>query len=178
MADEETKAKHEGGEEAAKKKAPLKVIIMVAALMLVEAVGVFGLVMLTGGGPEQASAEDLAGEQLADEERLVEIELIKGNFQNRNSGQSWLWQAELFLQVRNKNKAQVEQTLESRAAEIAEGIRLIISKAQDRHLKEPGNETMRRQITAYINDVFGTDAEGEPRVERLIIAKFDGYPAD
>jgi len=179
MGDEDTRAKNkEGGEEQTKRKAPLKVIIVVAGLMLVEAVAVVGLVMLTSGGPQQASADELEGQQLADEERLVEIELINDTFQNRNSGQSWMWQTELYLQVRNKNKAHVEKTLEERKAEIAEGVRLIISKAQDRHLKEPGNETIRRQLTAYINDVFGTDAAGDPRVERLIIAKFDGFPAE
>lgn len=175
MADEENKNTEESGEA---KKSPMKTMIVVAAIMVVEAVVVFGLAMMTSGGPSEASAEQLEGQALADEERLVEIELIKGAFQNRNSGRPWHWQVELFLQARNKNVEFVEKTLEERNAEISEGIRLIISKAQDRHLKEPGTETVKRQITAYIHKIFGADPDGEARVERVIISKFDGFPAD
>ena len=73
---------------------------------------------------------------------------------------------------------EIEKALEQRENEITEGIRLIISKAQDRHLKEPGGETIRRQLTTYINTVFGADPDGEHRVEKLLISRFDGFPAD
>ena len=43
-------------------------------------------------------------------------------------------------------------------------------------LREPDFRTGSRQLTALVNDVFGTDADGLPRVERLVIAKLRGFP--
>jgi flagellar basal body-associated protein FliL len=165
-------------ETTTKKKAPMKVVILVAALMLVEGIAVFGFIAMSGFGAAKLSADELEGQAVADLERPVEIQLIEGKFQNRSTGRPWTWHTQLYLQVRNKNVEHVEKVLEQRENEIKEGIRLIISKAQDRHLKEPGGETIRRQLTTYINTVFGADPDGEHRVEKLLISRFDGFPAD
>lgn len=172
MADEQTQP------DETKKKAPLKVIIVVAVLMIVEAGAVFGFIAVSGMGANKLSADELEGQALADRERPVEIELIDAKFQNRSTGRPWTWHAQMFLQVRQKNVEHIEEILEQRENEIKEGIRLIISKAQDRHLKEPGGETIRRQLTTYVNQVFGADPDGVHRVDRLLISRFDGYPAD
>lgn len=176
MADEQTTDTNDGG---APKQGGMskKLLIVIIAIMVLEGVAVVGVLKLTGA-PPSASASDIEGEAEADQESLVEIPLIEDRFQNMQSGRVWLWETEIQLKVKNRNKALVEKRLERRRAEIHEGISLIFRRAQDRHLKEPGLETITRQLNRYVEDVFGVDADGLPRVERVIIPKCKGFPAD
>jgi len=165
------------GEAPAKKKPPIMMIGIVAGVMLVEAVGVYLLVGMTSAAGARASTELVDGK--ADPaEQIVEIEMIKDKFQNRTTGRVWQWQIEVFLKVRQKNVEHVTGTLTTRKAELKEGVSKIISSALDRHLAEPGRNTIDRQLTAYVNEMFGLDAEGTPRVEDVLIPALSGTPAD
>lgn len=154
-----------------------KLPILVAGLMLVEAVVVFGVVKVLGGGPSSAEAA-LAGEELAGEQAPVEVLLVNDAFQNMQTGRVWEWRVEIFLRVRQKNLAEVTRIQERDAATIKEGVALIFRRAHDRHLREPGLETIQRQVTAYLNEIFGTDPDGIPRIDRVIIPECKGFPAD
>ena len=68
--------------------------------------------------------------------------------------------------------------LENKAAEIKEGVAMIFRRAQHSQLKEPGLETINRQISAYVNQAIGKDAEGHERVVRVVIPKCRGFPGD
>lgn len=177
MADEQTEQQGatEGG---GKKKSRMLAAIIVAALMIVEGVAIFAVVKLTSGSPASADAAALEGQAQADAESMQEILLIEDKFQNMQSGRVWLWETQIYLKVRTKNVAQVQGVLERRKAEVQEGVALIFRKAQDRHLREPGLETINRQLKAYCDEVFGTDPDGFPRVERVIVPTCKGFPAD
>jgi len=160
-----------------KKKSPLKLVAIVATLMILEAAAVAALLMVTGA-PSEASA-GIEGEGVADGERIAEVELVNTRFQNMATGRVWDWQTEIYLKVREKNRERVERLHEQRRAEILEGVATIFRRAQFSHLKEPGLQTISRQVTGYVQEVFGNDpADGSPYVERIVIPKCDGYPAD
>jgi flagellar basal body-associated protein FliL len=172
----------EGAEQPADSAAPgkkkgLMPILIVGALMLVEGVAVF-LVVGMLGGPKQSVAAELQGQASADQEAATEIKLFEGRCQNLSTGRVWVWNTEIFLRVREKNKAKVEETLKRDAAAVQEGISLIFRRAHDRHLRESGMETLNRQLTAWVNQQFGTDADGMSIVDRVIIAKLEGMPGD
>lgn len=172
MADEEKK---EGtGEEKAKKGFSAKMLAIILAVMAVEGVGIFLLVTMMSSTPKDAAAELITDE--ADPEALVEILLTEEQYQNMTSNQVWIWEAEIYLKVRRKNQDFVQGQLEQRSAEIQEGITQIFRRAKLTELREPDFRTGSRQLTALINDVFGTDADGLPRVERIVIAKLRGFP--
>jgi flagellar basal body-associated protein FliL len=154
-----------------------KLPIVVGALMLLEGVAVFGLVKFLSGGPSAAQAE-LAGQELAGEQAPVEILLVNDAFQNMQTGRVWEWRVEIYLRVRQKNVEEVKRVQERDQATIKEGVALIFRRAHDRHLREPGLETIQRQVTTYINEIFGTDPDGIPRVDRVIISECKGFPAD
>lgn len=160
-----------------RKKGGKKLPIIVAGLMLLEGVAVFGAVKLLSGGPSQAQA-DLAGQELAGEEAPVEILLVSDSFQNMQAGRVWEWRVEIYLRVRQKNAAEVKRIQERDSATIKEGVALIFRRAHDRHLREPGLETIQRQVQTYVNETFGTDPDGIPRVDRVIISECKGFPAD
>lgn len=175
MADED-KA-NESTEESGKKGGKLLPII-VGALMLIEGVVVFGAVKVLGGGPSPADASEVEGAEDSGMEAPVEIELVKDSFQNMQTGRVWEWKVEIYIRVRQKNMEEVTKIQERDAATIREGVAMIFRRAHDRHLREPGLETITRQISTYLNEVFGTDPEGLPRFERVIIPELKGFPAD
>ncbi len=162
----------------APKKSGMKTMMIVAAIMVVEAVAVFGIMKFTMGSSTSAQSAQLEGEEENDRERPVEIELVRDKFQNMATGRVWQWEVHVFLRVRNKNVERVEAEKEKRRNEIEEGVARIIRSAQDRHLREPGLESITRQLNQYVNEVFGYDQAGIPRVERVIIPKCMGAPMD
>jgi flagellar basal body-associated protein FliL len=162
--------------EPAKKKPPVKILGAVAVIMVVEGAAVFMVAKMTS--PKPAGAETTLHVEATDADQTVEIPLVEDRFQNMQTGRVWVWDAEIVLKVRTKNQAFVEASLESRKAELKEGVSLIFRRAQHAHLKEPGLETLNRQIAAYLASVLGTDAEGQPRVERVVIPRCKGFPAD
>lgn len=176
MADEQDKQAADQGASGGGGGLNIKLLGIVAGIMVVEAVAVFGAVKFLAG-PAQASAE-LVGEDINDDEQPVEILLIDDRFQNMQSGRVWGWAIEAHLKLRQRNQSEVERVMEAQSAEVREGIALIVRRAQDRHLREPGLETLSRQLTTYVHQVFGTDQDGIPLVDRVIIAKLKGTPED
>lgn len=158
----------------AQKGLPIKTILFVAAIMMLEAGGVYIFIRMTGQTPQVASATLL--EEDLSEETPVEVQLIAGQYTNLSTNQNWMWEVDIYLKVRRRNEEVVNKTLERRKAEIAEGVGMIIRKAQHAHLKEPELLTIQRQLGAMVNEIFGADPDGEPRVERVIIAKCTGLP--
>ncbi len=173
MADDDKSIEHSQPASKGGKKLP----IIVAGIMLLEGVAVFGLVRFLGGGPSDTQAQ-LLGEEMAGEQAPVEIQLVSDKFQNMQTGRVWEWHVEIYLRVRQKNAAEIQRIQERDKATIREGIALIFRRAHDRHLREPGLETIQRQVTTYLNEVFGSDPDGISRIDRVIIPVCKGFPAD
>jgi len=177
MSDKEAKPADGAAPDAGKKKPPTKVIAIVAALMVAEAVGVFAVVSATGKKPESAEAKGVEGHAEVDEEE-VELKLVEDKLQNMQTGKVWVWDISIFLKVKKKNEKFVTDQLKAREAEIKEEVARLFSKAQHSHLKEPGRETISRQLSALSTKIFGNDPEGAPRVERVLIPKCRGFPTE
>ena len=176
MADEESNA--ESTEESGGGKGGgLKTMLIIAVLMILEAGALF--VILKGmSGPTAVEASELEGLEGTGEEAPVEVELVSDRYQNMTTGRVWEWRAQIYLRVRQKNVDEIQRIIERDQALIKEGISMIFSRALDRHLREPGRETITRQLTTYLNEVFGLDADGLPRIDRVIIPELKGFPAD
>ncbi|MEM7623540.1 MAG: hypothetical protein AAF235_10110 [Planctomycetota bacterium] len=164
-------------EKKEKKSSPVMLIAVVAALMLIEGVVVYVLVGMTSASGASASELELVEGSDADAQ-LAEIPLLTERFQNRSTGRVWLWETEIVLKVQQKNTERVSATLERNKAEIREGIAKLIGSATDRQLAEPGRQTMDRRLTAYVNEIFGSDGEGNPRVSDVLLPTLHGHPAD
>jgi flagellar basal body-associated protein FliL len=182
MADDKKKAP-EGGEAPAedaapKKKSPMKLAVIVGGVMVLEAVALFMILGATSGKPQGANAAELTGHDAAAEERTVEVPLLEEEFQTMQGSQIWIWDTNVVLQVKKKNEAYVTQQLEERAAEISEAVAQMFRRASPNQLREPGMDTLNRQITAYLSKMFGKDAEGHERLEKVLIPKCRGFFAN
>jgi hypothetical protein len=181
MADDKKPApepqKTEQAASPAKKKPPIKVIGIVAGIMIAEAAGVYVLIGMTGPKPVAAESE-VHGLEEAEGQQTVEIDLIDDKFQNMQTGRVWMWDMKIVLKTTQKNEAHITEELEQRASEVQEGIAQIVRRAQHSHLKEPDLVTLTRQLTAYADKVFGHDAQGNSRVERVMIPKCRGVDVE
>ena len=178
MADEETNVEIvEEGEPKPKKSGGLKMILIIAVMMIIEGAGVFFLVS-SMSGPKDVAADEIEGLEGTGDEAPVELKLVEDRFQNMQTGRVWEWRVQIYLRVRQKNVDEIKAIEERDAASIKEGVALIFRRANDRYLREPGLETITRQLTTYLNEVFGLDADGLPRIDRVIIPECKGFPAD
>ena len=94
------------------------------------------------------------------------------------SGRVLLWDMKIVLKAAQKNEAYINEQLEKRSSEISEGIAQIVRRAQHGHLKEPDLVTLSRQLAAYADKVFGHDAQGNSRVDRIMIPKCRGVDVE
>lgn len=167
-----------GTDAAPKKKSPIKLVAIVGAIMVIEAVGVFMVVGATGKKPADAHATEIKGADHADEEQSVEIPLVEDKFQSMQGSQIWIWDVSVVLKAKKKNEEVINKALDARAAEIHEAVAMIFRRAQLLQLREPGLETINRQISAYMNKLLGKDPEGKDRFERIVIPKCKGFAAN
>jgi len=159
------------------KKKSLKTLIIIAVMFIGEGVGVM-VMMKALGKPDQVQGQGLVDDQLATLERLHEVPVVSDRFPNSFTGRMWLWQADILTQVKEKNLSNVQGALEDRKAEIKTGISRIFRAAHHNYFTEPNLETLTRQVTEYLREVFGKDASGENRIVRVLIPKCVGFPAD
>ena len=196
MSDKEAKPKEDApapaAEEGAKKKPPIKLLGIVAALMLVEGAGVYVVVSMSSKKPQAAEAHGVEGGHggapaegghgggvaVLDDDAEIELKLMEDKLQNMQTGRVWLWDVGVYIKVKKKNEAIVAEQLKRREAEIKEEVARIFSRAQHSQLKEPGKETLSRQLTALSHKIFGADADGNPRVERVLIPRCRGFATD
>ncbi len=106
--------------------------------------------------------------------------MLHEKFTNSRQGRVWIWDTEVIVQVKKMHEAEVAGLIESKEALIRTGVSRIIASAQHAYFNEPGRETLTRQVHEFLNqpDVIGTDPEGEPKVEDVLIPSCIGFPAD
>ncbi len=161
-------------EAPAKKKPPIKMIGIIAALMLIEGVAVYMLIGMTS--PQPAAAEvEIHGHEQAEHDSLVEIPLVEEKvFQNLTSGRTWNWTISIVLRAKQKHAGHLEEEMATREAEIQEGLARIIAKAQLAQLQDPDLRVIQRQIGDFLKTIFEADIDGHSRIERILIPTFTG----
>ena len=165
MAEEQARA-------APKKKLPLKTLIILAAVMIVEGTAISGVYLLSGG-PAAVRADSAAADDEAAKNELVEELVVEGKFQNTKTNRAYLYDTQVYIRVRRKHQPAVKKELESNRALITQGIASIIRSAEPVHLREANLATLIRQITAALQGMLGADDDtGESKVEEVTIPKF------
>jgi len=160
------------------KKSPIKLIAIVATLMVLEGAAVYGVVTMTSPSSGRAAELELRQEALAQQEEPVEIELATGRYLNLSTGRAWSWKAEIYVRSKEKHRDEITSTIERNRVRIDEMVSEVFARSEDRHLREPGRETLKRRLLGVTRRVFGTDADDEPIVDEVMIVGFQGSPID
>lgn len=160
-----------------KKRLPLKTLLVLAAVLLVEAAAISAAFLLHGGPSSvkgDATIEDLA----AVLEQPVEELVVQDKFQNTKSGRTFLYDTEIYIVIRRKHQKEVQEQLKAMSAQITTDIAMIFRRADPAHLLEPTLATITRQINAALDERLGVDEHGKSRVEQVLIRKCIQYRAD
>lgn len=164
--------------DAPKKKGSMKLVGIVGGAMVLEAAALFMVLGATSSKPRGANAAELQGHDAAAEEKTVELPLLEEEFQTMQGTQIWIWDTSMVLQVKKRNEKFVSDQLEARSAEIHEAVAQMFRRASPNQLREPGLETLNRQVTAFLNKLLEKDSEGHERVEKVLIPKCRGFFAN
>lgn len=161
----------------AKKGLPIKTMIVVIVMLVVEAGVVVGLMSMLGK-PSPVKGVEIKEDPHAEEERLTEIPVVAEKYTNNSAGRLFFYDVEIVMQAKAAVADDVTTELEERLAEIRTGIGGIFASAQQAYFNEPNRETLTRQVLEYLRGVFKQDAEGHERVEAVLIPKCIGFAVD
>ncbi len=82
------------------RRSPLRLVILVGGILVLEAVLIIGAMMFLGGPPEVDAAEVAAVLTTPEEERIVEILVLDAKLPNNTSGATSLYDVEIYVQVK------------------------------------------------------------------------------
>ena len=164
--------------EGDKKKSPLRTIILVVAILLIEAGAFIGWMMLHK--PELVEANrNVPIIEVPDDEKIVELVVIDARLPNNKSGVMYLYDAQVWVQVKNRYAAQVADQLDRFRNEIKAEITAIWRTSDPRHFQEPKLENLTRKINALLDARFGADPQtGETILTKSVIVMQPGFRVD
>jgi flagellar basal body-associated protein FliL len=164
---------------ASPKSARLKTMIIIAAVLLVEAAAVVGI-MLVVGRPSDVRAEDPAIDLVLEEgDKIIEILVLDTRLPNSRSGLTYLYDTEIYVQVRKKHADRVIEHLEQFQNEIKSEIAAIWKTSEPDHFKEPKLENLKRKVYALLNERFGPSEDDDgPIIQKVVIIMGTGLRLD
>jgi len=166
------------GAEASKGKSPMKLFMVVGLVMVLE-VATVGLTMMFSGGPKTAEGHTVKPDTKAEEEnKLVELQVVRDQFPNQQTGRTYLYDTEIWLVVRAKDSDKVKKMVESMQATLATDIAVLFRRAAPAQLLEPTLATLTRQVKAALDERIGRDADDKPIVQEALIKKCIQFRTD
>lgn len=171
-------------DEAAQKndssKRSLKTVIIFAAALLIEAGLIIGAIMLLATPPQTTEASAALGTAgVPMEDRIREILIVDTRLPNRKTGVTYLYNTEVYAQVKSRHAERVQVELDQFQNEIRAEIAAIWRTAEPHHFQEPRLENLTRKVYALLSERFGGDAEsGEPIISKVVIVMGTGFRVD
>jgi len=92
---------------------------------------------------------------------------------NCNGSRTLLYSVKVAARVHSKEKDEVREFLEMRKSTIEDIISRVIRSAEEKHLAEPGLETLKRQVRFELSTLIGD----EHKIEQILIPECMPIPA-
>lgn len=158
---------------AASKSGKMKTFGIFGGVMLAEGLAIFFAMKAfspepdptMGMAPELTQATQPGG-------NTAELELAHVRVQNTNGARTILYSVTANIEVIKERKEELQAYLDGHRAEINDVMSRIIRGAEEKHLNEPGLETIKRLIRFEINKMLGNETD----VERVFISEFTPLP--
>ncbi len=145
---------------ASGKSSRLVPILIIAGVMIVEGVGVFAFSRFMSPGPPEAMAGEEAGEGdgafLVDDE-YAEIALASCRPTNRNGPKVATVRIRVSALVRADLLEKMKERVTQMQSRIDDRVNFVVRSADQKHLNEPGLETIKRQLKREMDLLFGDE---------------------
>lgn len=161
-------------ESTPKRKLPMKTMIVVASVLLIEGIAISGAFLLAGG-PIEIKAEGGLEGIMDDAEKSVEAIVVAEKFPNARQGRVFVYDTEVYIVIKKKHQEEIEAQLKEMSAQISTEIRTIFARADPNHLLSADLSTLSRQIKSILDGKLGNDEEGKSRIDRVLIRKCTQY---
>ena len=160
-------------------KSTARMIILVGGIVAVEAVVILGAIMFLGGPPDVQAASAQATALLPEEERIIEVLVLDGRLPNSKTGITYLYEVEIYVQVKKRYGVRVNDELDQFRNEIKSDITAIWRQSDPREFQEPKLQSLTRKIGALLSSRFGVDPiHAEPIISKCVIVMGTGFRVD
>ena len=161
------------------RKGGKKTVIMIGVVLIVEALVIAGAFMFLTGGPAKVHATDLGeSTHVSEDEKIVEAEVLKAKMPNNKSGVTFIYDTEVYVQVKKRDVDRVKSEIEQFQNEIKADITAIWRTSEPQDFQEPKLEKLTRKVYALLNERFGVGADNEPVVSKCVIVMSTGFRID
>ena len=162
-----------------RKKSPLRLVVIVGGLLAAEAVVIIGAIMVLGGPAKVEAVEVPATLDVPEDERIAEILVLDAKLPNNKSGVTYLYDVEIYVQVKKRYADRVAEELQQFRNEIKSEITAIWRTADQRHFQEARLESLTRRLQIMLGDRFGVDrTRDEPILSKCVIVMGMGFRID
>ena len=161
-------------EQKPKSKLPLKMIIIIGSVFLLEA-GAVSLFWIMHGGPDPSDAT-ISIEQTEEYSRegLAEVQLAESfqvdNYMKGSSTRTMVTLEVFATYLEGEDQANVEKVsalVEKHSSEINDRIRTIVASAKPNDLTDPKLEVIKRIIKSEVGKIIGKDY-----IQEILLPKF------
>ncbi|OWY72448.1 hypothetical protein B7486_05880 [cyanobacterium TDX16] len=144
---------------APKKKGKFGLIGLVGGLMIVEGAGIFIVMKMVGSDPDPTvGMEQALVPTTKPWAESQEIPVAKVRVLNSSGSRAMLYNVRVVVRVHNENVERVDEFIKGRAGTVEDTIGRVIRSADERHLGEPGLETLKRQVRHELGKLLGDDS--------------------
>jgi flagellar basal body-associated protein FliL len=178
MPDAEKKTEAAGRGEAdadvpKKRGRPFATMGVFGGVMLLEGLAIFFCMKMFGAEPDptQGMVESLQPTTAPFEESR-ELQVAQVRVQNDNGQRATLYGVTITARVHHERAEIMDDFLKNRAATINDAMGRLIRSADEKHLAEPGLETLKRQIRFELSSLLGDDTV----IEQVLIPEFTPLP--
>ena len=127
-------------------------------IMLLEGMGIFLCMKFLGSDPDPTvGMEQGLAPTTRPWEESQEISVAKVRVPNSNGTRTMLYNVRVAVRVHYDNVERAKTFFERRASTVEDTISRVIRSADERHLNEPGMETLKRQIRYELSSLLGDD---------------------
>lgn len=162
-------------EQKSKSKLPLKTILIILAVLLLEG-GTIAVFMTFKGGPTPAEGTNpIEGDTQVDQKEYDEVTLA-GNFNvdNYMGGKTRLViTMEVCAKVTKDKGEEFRGLVDTHKTEIKDTIRTLVASAQPDQIKDPKLQVIKREIQTAVEKVIG-----EGQIQEILVSSWQSYPAD
>ncbi len=159
-----------------KKKLPIKTLMVIVVVLLLEMVTAIVAYMMAGG-PDETMADRQGAALVDDGTAPVEQLVVEERFANSKQGAVYLYDTQIYIQIQKKHQPKAEEMLKNMSATISADIHTIFRRAEPSYMHEDALQTLTRQIKEVL-DKHLVDEEKKSMVQKVLITRCTEYRAD
>jgi flagellar basal body-associated protein FliL len=141
-----------------KSKRPLTTLGVFGGVMVVEGLAIFMLMRFFGTTPDPTlGVEGIQVPTTQPWKESAELEVAKLRVQNNNASRPLLCSVTVVIRVHQADVEKVKEFLHNRKNTVEDALSRIVRSAEERHLNEPGLETLKRQFRFELGSLVNDD---------------------